>query len=59
MPNVDQSFRTVATPFDLRGSEMSIRGGAPQHGEHTTEIMVEAGYSAEEIAALYEQAIIT
>ncbi|MBK02536.1 MAG: epimerase [Acidimicrobiaceae bacterium] len=59
VPNVDQSFRTVATPFDLRGSEMSIRGGAPQHGEHTTEIMVEAGYSAEEIAALYEQAIIT
>jgi len=58
VPNVDHSFRTVATPFDLQGSEVSIKGRAPQHGEHTTEIMIEAGYSMDEIEALYTQEII-
>ncbi len=59
VPNANRSFRTMATPFDLGGSEMSVKGPAPEHGEHTSEIMLEAGYSMEEIEALYDRGVIT
>ena len=59
VPNANRPFRTVATPFDLGGSEISVRGPAPEHGEHTHEIMLEAGYSPDDVKALYDRGVIS
>jgi len=51
-------FRTVSPPFALDGSEMSVKGPAPEQGQHTAEILLEAGFTGEEIAQLYEQEVV-
>ncbi len=42
----------VSAPFDIRGADIEVRGPAPDAGEHTKEILVEAGYTPEEIDSL-------
>ena len=44
--------RMVATPVQFSKTPTSIRGLAPEHGQHTEEILLEAGYSWDEIEAL-------
>ena len=58
IPNSEYPVRTVTPPFDLRGSEMSIKGPAPRHGEHSLEILVEAGFSEQEIEKLYTENVV-
>ncbi|MFN0027578.1 MAG: CaiB/BaiF CoA transferase family protein [Acidimicrobiales bacterium] len=38
-------FRTVAAPFHLRGVDLSVRGPAPDLGQHTEEVAAEAARS--------------
>ena len=45
-------FETLNTPFDIEGAEIGPRGRAPQTGEHTHEVLREAGFTDEEIAEL-------
>jgi len=46
------SFRVMNAPFRLSGGSTQVRDFAAALGEHTTEILIEAGYSAAEIAAM-------
>lgn len=46
------SFRTVASPINIRGADIAPRGVAPEIGEHTAEVLESVGYSSDEIAAL-------
>jgi formyl-CoA transferase len=38
--------------------EVGVRGPAPEFGQHTEEVLLEAGLSWEEIAALRAQGVI-
>ena len=44
--------RMVATPVQLSKTPTRIRGLAPELGQHTEEVLIEAGFSWEEIDAL-------
>ena len=42
----------VAQPIKLSAAEFTVRSATPELGEHTNEVLAEAGYEASEIAAL-------
>ena len=42
----------VAAPFELRGADIEIRGPAPDAGEHTREVFLEAGVDEATLAAM-------
>jgi crotonobetainyl-CoA:carnitine CoA-transferase CaiB-like acyl-CoA transferase len=44
--------RMVATPVQFSKTPTAIRGLAPEHGQHTEEILLEAGYSWDQIEEL-------
>jgi formyl-CoA transferase len=44
--------RTIAAPFDIAGLSPRRAGRGPAVGEHTDTVLAEAGFSADEIAAL-------
>ena len=44
--------RQYAPPFRISGHGFAIARGAPAQGEHTEEVLLEAGFAAEEIDAL-------
>ena len=45
-------MRMVATPVQLSKTPVELRSGAPELGQHTEEVLLELGYSWEEIEAL-------
>jgi crotonobetainyl-CoA:carnitine CoA-transferase CaiB-like acyl-CoA transferase len=45
-------FETVASPWRIRDADISVRGPAPEAGEHTHEVLREFGFEDAEIAAL-------
>ncbi len=45
-------FETLNTPFAIEGADIGPRGAAPATGEHTQEVLREAGLTDEEIAQL-------
>ncbi len=52
-------FETLAAPFDLGRSDVSVRGRAPEIGEHTAEVLAERlGMNRAEIAALARDRIV-
>lgn len=46
------AFRAVAAPVNFHGVEAATAGPVPRLGEHTEAVLSEAGYGAEEVAAL-------
>jgi crotonobetainyl-CoA:carnitine CoA-transferase CaiB-like acyl-CoA transferase len=48
------AVKTLGLPIKLSKTPGSVRHGAPVYGEHTREVLAEAGYGAGEIAALIE-----
>jgi alpha-methylacyl-CoA racemase len=42
----------VGFPIRLMGSPASFRSGAPGYGEHTDQVLAEAGYAGDEVASL-------
>lgn len=50
--------RQYASPFKLTGHDFHIRRDAPAQGEHTEEVLREAGFDAAEIAALSAAGVI-
>ncbi|WP_219414913.1 CaiB/BaiF CoA transferase family protein [Pseudonocardia nigra] len=51
-------FRTVASPLGLRGAGVGPRGPAPEIGQHTMEVLREAGLTEEELAGLARSGVI-
>ena len=50
--------RMVATPVQLSKTPVNIRSLAPELGQHTEEVLIEAGHSREEIDALRSEGVI-
>lgn len=50
--------KLVAFPVQLEKSKGRIRASAPEHGQHTEEVLLELGYSWDDLAKLKEQKVI-
>jgi len=54
----DADLMTVNSPIEIRGQEKVRPRHAPKVGEHSTEVLRDAGYGEAEIAALREAGVI-
>jgi succinate--hydroxymethylglutarate CoA-transferase len=52
-------LRLVGLPLTFDGDRIEYRSPPPALGEHSLEILSEAGYGADEIAGLGERGIVT
>jgi crotonobetainyl-CoA:carnitine CoA-transferase CaiB-like acyl-CoA transferase len=43
-------LQVVASPMDFGSTPTAIRGPAPEHGQHTEEVLLEAGFTWDDIA---------
>jgi crotonobetainyl-CoA:carnitine CoA-transferase CaiB-like acyl-CoA transferase len=57
-PAVDVPMNVTAAPFLIDGMRPPETRGAPLQGEHSNEVLAEAGYSSEEIAELIERGAV-
>jgi crotonobetainyl-CoA:carnitine CoA-transferase CaiB-like acyl-CoA transferase len=48
-----------ALPLEMNGRRFGLRRPVPRAGEHTREILAEAGYSGEEIEAMLSRGVVT
>lgn len=53
-----ESTRLPALPVEMDGERFSARRGVPRRGEHTREILAEAGFDESQIAALIESQVV-
>ena len=51
-------LRVCSQPFGIPNENVGVRGAAPEPGEHTTEVLSAAGYSADELAALEAAGVV-
>ena len=51
-------FETMTAPFSLSDADVSVRGPAPELGQHTDAVLADLGIATERIAALHDAAII-
>ena len=52
------AMEIVSAPFDIRGADISVRGPAPDAGQHTAEVFAEAGLSPTEIDAYMQAGVL-
>jgi crotonobetainyl-CoA:carnitine CoA-transferase CaiB-like acyl-CoA transferase len=52
------SVKITASPITLNGTDIIVRRHAPEHGEQTEEVLLEMGYTWEDITALKEAHVI-
>ena len=58
VPDGDGTTLLPATPVDFGGTPWAPRAMAPEHGQHSDEILRELGRSEKEIAALREASVV-
>lgn len=54
----EASFHTVASPLRMGDTPVTLRRGVPGLGEHTDEVLAEAGYGATEIEGMRASGVI-
>ena len=54
----DDEMALVGSPYVINGSRASISTDSPQLGEHTRELLAEAGFSTEAIARFAAEKVI-
>jgi crotonobetainyl-CoA:carnitine CoA-transferase CaiB-like acyl-CoA transferase len=52
------AFETLTAPFTMSGSDVQVRGRAPEVGENTREVLHDRGIDAARIDALAEDGIL-
>lgn len=57
-PSGDATLHVVGAPFGLHDTPTELRRPAPKAGEHTDEVLREAGYAADVIARLRESGAV-
>jgi crotonobetainyl-CoA:carnitine CoA-transferase CaiB-like acyl-CoA transferase len=57
-PVADGEAEMAASPMDFAATPWKPAGMAPEHGQHTEEILLELGYDWEKIAALRDRGAI-
>ena len=50
--------KTVGFPVSFSRLQPEVRSGAPELGQHTEEVLLESGYSWDDIATLRERGVI-
>jgi crotonobetainyl-CoA:carnitine CoA-transferase CaiB-like acyl-CoA transferase len=58
VPDGEGTTLLPATPVDFGGTPWAPRSMAPEHGQHTDEILLEIGRSGAEISALREKEVV-
>lgn len=58
IPGPDGPIPVVATPADFTDTPQAPRGAVPELGQHTEEVLLELGYSWDQIVALKERGAI-
>jgi crotonobetainyl-CoA:carnitine CoA-transferase CaiB-like acyl-CoA transferase len=53
-----QTVKTVLFPIALEGQRLGVRLDPPKMGEHTRELLAEAGYAEDEIERLHSQSAV-
>jgi crotonobetainyl-CoA:carnitine CoA-transferase CaiB-like acyl-CoA transferase len=51
------SYETLSAPFHIRGADVAVRGPAPAAGQHTLEVLADAGFDEDEVADLATQGV--
>jgi crotonobetainyl-CoA:carnitine CoA-transferase CaiB-like acyl-CoA transferase len=51
-------FETLDTPFKIYGTDIGVRGPAPEAGQHTFEVLSEFGISEDELSRLATDGVI-
>ena len=54
-----QETKLPALPLEMNGHRFGLRRPVPRAGEHTRELLAEAGYSGEEIEAMLSGGVVT
>jgi crotonobetainyl-CoA:carnitine CoA-transferase CaiB-like acyl-CoA transferase len=57
-PNAGLDTAVPLLPLMMNGGRLGVRSGPPKSGEHSTQILNELGFSADEIAKLGESGVI-
>ena len=52
------AMEVVSAPFHIRGADIAVRGPAPDAGQHTAEVFVEAGLSQARVDELIEAGVL-
>ena len=52
------AMEVVSAPFHIRGADIAVRGPAPDAGQHTREILVEAGLAPQRVDALIDKGVL-
>ena len=52
------AMEIVSTPFNIRGSDVAVRGPAPDAGQHTRAVFEELGLASDRIDALFADGVL-
>ena len=58
VPAADGPAKMVASPADFHGTPWQPRGGVPELGQHSEEVLLELGYDWEQIVGLKDTGVI-